>query len=165
MEKYLTWNKGIFESNYQIFEAGKIKCTLFFDTWRSEAKAMTQQKSYRFKDDGIYATTTKIFDDKNEGLGIIIYNDWKTKATIILNSGENYTCDFTSLWQAKWMITNFADKQIFYDSSTSSGTVRANTDDDLMLLVGFYVREHFTKMSMLIIFIVLFIPIITRGIF
>ncbi|RZL47156.1 MAG: hypothetical protein EOP00_12785 [Pedobacter sp.] len=165
MEKYLTWNKGIFDSNYQIYEAGQIKYSMFFDTWRSEAKAITQQNTYIFKDDGIYGTTTQIFGKNHELIGTITYNDWKTKATITLNSGEIYTCDFVNAWHSKWTITNFSDKQIHYDSSTSSGNALANTDDELMLLIGFYVREHFTKMFMLLIFIVVFIPIITRGIF
>lgn len=165
MERYLTWNKGIFESNYQVFENGKIKCSMFFDTWRSEAKAITQQKNYVFKDDGLYGTSTQISDGNNELIGSISYSDWKSKAIITLNSGEKYAFEFTNTWHSQWTITNFSDKQITYDSSTSSGNVRSNTDDELMLLLGFYVREHFTKMIMLIIFIVIFIPVITRGIF
>ncbi|TCC91911.1 hypothetical protein EZ428_09185 [Pedobacter frigiditerrae] len=165
MERYLTWNKGIFESNYQIFESGKIKCTLFFDTWRSEAKAISQSKNYRFKDDGLYGTTTQIFDGNNELIGFISYSDWKSKATITLNSGEKYAFEFTNTWHSQWRITNFNDKQINYDSSTSSGTVVSNNDDELMLLIGFYAREHFTKMIMLIIFIIIFLPMISRGIF
>lgn len=165
MEKYLTWNKGIFDSNYQIYEAGQIKCTMYFDTWRSGANAITKENTYVFKDDGIFGTTTKIYGKNNDLIGFINYNDWKTKATITLNSGENYTCDFVNAWHSKWMITNFATKQINYDSSTSSGNVMTNTDDELMLLLGFYVREHFTKMFMIIIFVAVFIPIITRGIF
>jgi len=165
MERYLTWNKGIFESNYQVFENGKINCTMFFDTWRSEAKAISQTKNYRFKDDGLYGTTTQIFDESNEMIGFISYSDWKSKATITLNSGEKFSFEFTNTWHSQWRITNFSDKQIAYDSSTSSGTVIANTDDGLMLLLGFYAREHFTKMIMLIIFIIIFLPMISRGIF
>lgn len=165
MERYLTWNKGIFESNYQIFDGGKISCTMFFDTWRSEAKAISQSKNYRFKDDGLYGTTTQIFDGNNELIGFITYSDWKSKATITLNSGEKYAFEFTNNWHSQWRITNFNDKQINYDSSTSSGTAVSNNDDELMLLVGFYVREHFTKMIMLIIFIIIFLPMISRGIF
>jgi hypothetical protein len=165
MEKYYTWNKGIFDSNYQIFEAGQITNTMFFDTWRSEAKAITKLQTYTFKDDGIYGTTTQIFNNNHEIIGFITYNNWKTKALITLNSGENYTCDFINAWHSKWIITNHADKQINYDSSTSSGTAMANTDNELMLLIGLYVREHFIKMLLLLVLIVLFVPIISRGIF
>ena len=165
MERYLTWNKGIFESNYQIFEQGKIKCSMFFDTWRSEAKAISQSKNYRFKDDGLYGTATQIFDESNELIGMISYSDWKSKATITLNSGEKYAFEFTNTWHSQWIITNFNDKQIKYDSSTASGTVVSNTEDELMLLLGFYAREHFTKMIILLILIVIFIPTISRGIF
>lgn len=165
MDRHLTWNKGIFDSNYQIYESGQIKSTMFFDTWRSEAKAITPQKTYLFKDDGIYATTTKIFGENQEILGIIVFDDWKTKATITLNSGESYNCDFMNAWHSKWIITDFKGKQINYDSSTSAGNAMANTDDELMLLIGFYVREHFSKMFLLLIFIIIFIPIITRGFF
>lgn len=165
MERHLIWNKGILESNYQVFEGGQIKCSLFFDTWRSEAKAICQQKTHQFKDDGIYGTTTQIFNETHELIGTISYNDWRTKATIILHSGEQYAFDFTDTWHTKWVITDFKGKQITYDSSTSSGTIISNNEDELMLLLGFYAREHFMKMFMLLLFIVVFVPIITRGIF
>jgi hypothetical protein len=164
MQHYLTWNKGILESSYQIFETGKIKCTMFFDTWRSEAKAISQKSTYLFKDDGLYATTTQLFNDKNELLGFITYNDWKAKATVTLNTGEKYNFEFTNTWFSEWKITNLADKEINYSSSTSSGQVSSNTDDELMLLLGFYAREHFTKMLILLVLIFAFIPIIYRGV-
>lgn len=163
MEKYYTWNKGVFDSNYQIFEAGQIKSTIFFDTWRNEAKVMGQQNSYLFRNNGFFNPITQIYNDKNEIIGTITYDTWKTKGLIILNSGEKFTCDFVNIWHSKWIITNFANKQINYDSSTSQGTVMANIDDELMLVSGFYVREYFTKMLMILILLVIFIPIITRG--
>ncbi len=165
MERYLTWNKGIFDSNYQIFENGQIKCSLLFDTWRSEAKAINLEKTYTFRDNGLYGTTTQIFNGNNELVGFINYDDWKTKAMVTLNSGEKYAVDFTNTWHSQWMITNFSDKQITYDSSMSSGHVVSNTEDELMLLIGFYAREHFTKMFMLLVFIIIFIPMICRGVF
>lgn len=165
MKLFLTWNKGIFESKYQILKNGEIHSTLIFDIWRSEAKGITQHKNYKFKDDGLYGATTQIFNQNDEIIGLISYNDWKTKAIITLNSGEKYAFDFTNNWYSQWKIVNFNDKQITYNSSTSTGNIISNTDDELMLLLGFYAKEHFTKMFMLLIFIAVFIPIITRSIF
>jgi hypothetical protein len=163
MEKFYTWNKGILDSNYQIFEAGQIQSTMFFDTWRNEAKVMAKETSYLFRNDGFLNPTTQIYNDKNEIIGTITYDTWKTKGIILLKSGEQFTCDFVNIWHSKWTVTNFANKQINYDSSTSQGTVVANTDDELMLFAGFYVREYFTKVLMAIIMMVIFFPIIMRS--
>ena len=163
MEKYYTWNKGIFDSNYQVYEAGQIKSTMFFDAWRKEAKIITQQKSYILKNNGFIDPTTQIYDNMHQIIGSITYNTWKTKGMVILNSGEQYTFDFTNSWFSTWVITNFKDKKISYDSSTSSGTVMANTDDELMLLTGLYIRAYFNNLLIFVILVAVIFPIIFKG--
>lgn len=40
MRVFSNWNKGLFDSNYQIFTEDKISANLLFENWRNEAKGM-----------------------------------------------------------------------------------------------------------------------------
>lgn len=164
MEKYLTWTKGLFDSDYQIFEQGQIKNSLHFNSWKNEARSVGLQQNFLFITQGFTNPTTTIYDDKNTVLGTINYNSWQTKATITLTSGTQLAWSFSNGWLSSWMITNFKDKQINYNSSSSSGTIITNTDDQLMLLAGIFIKEYYARIFILLM-LILFIPIITRSMF
>lgn len=159
MERRLNWTKGIFESSYQLFEGGEIKHTLFFDTWRNEARAISQQSTYFFKSNGFMNSSIQLFDDKNNLIAMINYQPWQSKAIVSLTSGEVYHWAFTNNWHSKWAITDLKAKHVNYDSDLSSGTISANTDDEIMLLTGLYIREYFNKIIYLVFFI-LFVTIV-----
>jgi len=165
MEKYLTWTKGLFDSDYQIFEQGRIKNSLLFNSWKNEARSVGLQQNFLFTTQGFTNPTTTIYDDNNAILGTITYNSWQTKATLTLASGSQMAWSFTNGWLSNWMITNFNDKQINYNSSSTSGTIISNTDDELMLLAGIFIKEYYTRIFILLVMMVVFIPIFTRSMF
>lgn len=159
MERHLNWTKGLLDSSYQLFEGGEIRHTLFFDIWHNQARAISQKSTYFFKGNGFLNSTTQVFDDQNNLIGMIQYNTWQNKAIFTLTSGELYNWAFTNSWYSKWMITDSKAKQINYDADLSSGTIMANTDDEIMLLTGLYIKEHYHKIIYLILF-VLFVTVI-----
>ena len=163
MERQLNWTKGILESSYQIFEGGDIKYTLFFDTWKNQARAISQQSAYFFRSNGFFNSNTQLLDDKNNVIGMISYHTWQNKAVFTLASGEMYNWSFANSWFTKWTITDLKEKQVSYDSDLSSGTIRTNTDDEVMLLAGLYIREHYNKILYLILFILFVSVICGRG--
>lgn len=159
MEQQLNWTKGLFESSYQIFEHGNIKHTLFFNSWQNEARAIGQESTYFFKSNGLFNPTTQLFDDKNNFIGTISYDSWHTKAILALTNGDQYTWNFTNSWYSKWTITDLKDKRVSFDADLSTGTILANTNDEVMLLAGLYIREHYNRILyfvLFMLFIVLF---------
>ncbi|KQC02173.1 hypothetical protein [Pedobacter sp. Hv1] len=159
MERHLNWTKGLLDSSYQLFEGGEIRHTLFFDIWNNQARAISQQSTYLFKGNGFLNSTTQVFDNQNNLIGMIQYHTWQNKAIFTLTSGEAYHWTFTNSWYSKWMITDSKTKQINYDADLSSGAIMANTDDEIMLLTGLYIKEHYHKVIYLVLFI-LFVTVI-----
>ena len=164
MEKYLTWTKGIFESTYQLFENGQIKGSLFFDTWKNQAKGMLEDKNVSFQTNGFLDSTTQIYAGNAELIATITFEIWQTKATVHFKSGAQYMFQFTNGWYTKWMITDLNKQRITYDSDTSSGRIVSNTTDEVMLFAGLYIKECFNRWLMLFIFLIVLIPIISRGV-
>ena len=162
MDKQLTWTKGLLENTYQLFENGLIINTLFFDTWKNEARSIGKENTFLFKTNSFFDSNTQILTGKGEILGVINFDLWQSKAVVNLASGEQFACNFNNYLFSKWTITNFKDKQLFYYSNTTSGTITTNTDDELMVLSGLFIREHYSRALVLfIIFVALFVIIIT----
>ena len=161
MENYLTWHKGMFDSNYQIFSDGKISGNLLFDSWKNEAKGMGLTTNISFKTEGFLSQQTNILNDKNEIIGVITYESWQTKATINMSSGEVFGWSFTNSWLSNWMITDFKQQKITYKSNSGNGNIQASATDEIMLLTGIFIREFYARI--LIVCIMLFlIPTFTR---
>lgn len=159
MDAILTWTKGLFESNYQIFSNGQIKNSLLFNTWRNEAQGIGANQNYYFRTSGFLHPTTTILNQQMEQIGTISYNSWQTKATLQMKSGEQFLWNFTNGWYSKWIISNFQDKQILFDSNSSNGVISTNTDDEVILLAGLFIREYHSRLFIFLILII-FIPII-----
>lgn len=161
MNNFLTWTKGLFDSNYQLFTDGKISGSLLFDTWKNEAKGMGITSSYFYKTEGFLKPITKIINDKNELIGTITYDSWQTKATIKMESGEVFGWSFTSSWLNNWLITDFKEKKISYHSQSANGTINSSTTDESILLTGIFIREFYARI--LIFCLILFlVPAILR---
>ncbi len=164
MNNFSTWHKGMFDSNYQIFNDGKISGNLLFDSWKNEAKGMSLTTNISFKTEGFLSPKTNIFNDKNEIIGVITYEPWQTKAKISMLSGEVFGWSFTNSWLSNWSITNFKEKNISYKSKSGTGMIESSASDEIMLLTGIFIREFYARI--LIVCIMLFlIPTITRTAF
>ena len=150
MENHLVWNKGFLDSNYQLFANGKISGSIFFNTWKNEAKGIGLTNSFFFKTEGFLNPTTKLINEKNEIIGIITYDSWHTKATVNMTSGEVFAWSFSNSWLSQWMITDFKEKQISYHSHSSNGTITSSTSDEIMLLTGIFIREYYARILIMI---------------
>jgi hypothetical protein len=164
MRVFSNWNKGLFDSNYQIFTEDKISANLLFENWRNEAKGMGLNTHISFKTEGFSTPKTNILNDKNEIIGIITYELWQTKATINMTSGEVYGWSFTNSWLSNWSITDFKEKNISYKSKSGTGVIESTASDEIMLLTGIFIRECYARILVVILFL-LIIPAFSRSIF
>jgi hypothetical protein len=164
MRVFSTWNKGLFDSNYQIFTEGKISGSLLFDNWKNEAKGMGLTTNISFKTEGFLTPKTNILNDKNEIIGVITYESWQTKATINMASGDIFGWSFTNSWLSNWSITDFKEKSISYQSKSGTGTIESTASDEIMLLTGIFIRECYARILVVILFL-LIIPAFSRSIF
>ncbi|HTM98605.1 MAG TPA: hypothetical protein VL088_07680 [Pedobacter sp.] len=160
MQKILTWRKGLFDSNYQLYADGEIRGSLVFSSWKNNARGIAL-KNYYFTSEGFLHPITKIRDENHNQIGVITYNALKLKATLTFNNLDHASWSYTNSWLSQWTITNYRDKQIQYHSASTAGTVLSDNDDELMLLAGLFIREFLSR-GIIVILLIILIPIFMR---
>ncbi|WP_421943178.1 hypothetical protein [Pedobacter sp.] len=164
MEKILNWRKGLFDSNYQVYEHALLKFSLNFSSLKNSAIATTQSGIYLLKSEGYSVPETKILNNKNEVLAVIRYDWMAFKAKISISTGEQFDWSFQNSWLSRWSINNHVDKQVIFNSTTNSGLIHSNVDDDLLIFTGLFIREYYSRLIYALILFVIFMSSV-RSIF
>ncbi|RDC58171.1 hypothetical protein DU508_04290 [Pedobacter chinensis] len=164
MEKILNWRKGLFDSNYQVFGDGFLKFSLNFSSLKNSAIATTQGGIYLLRSEGYSNPETKILNNQNEVLAVIRYDWLAIKARVIFTSGAQFDWSFQNSWLSRWSLNNRADKQIIYNSSTTSGLIHTNVNDDILIFTGLFIREYYSRILYAFVFFVIFLSFV-RNIF
>ncbi|MDN3588851.1 hypothetical protein QWY86_19370 [Pedobacter aquatilis] len=164
MEKMLNWRKGLFDSNYQVYEHATLKFSLNFSSLKNSAIATTEKGIFLLKSDGYSIPETKILNNKNEVLALIRYDWFAFKAKISFPTGEQFDWSFQNSWLSRWSINNHLDKQVIFNSTTNSGLIHSNIDDDLLLFTGLFIREYYSRILYALILFVIFMSSV-RSIF
>jgi len=160
MSKFISWKNNWFSGNFQLFADGVQKGVITFATWKSDAESMFEDKNYFFSNEGFWQSRTQVIDRKtNETVAIITYDTWKSKAVISLKSGEQYEWKSTNLWRSQWTVSNYKDEHIMYSASSSSGALSSDTDNELLIIAGLFIKQIYNKQA--IVLIACFMPIIT----
>ncbi|MFW0717664.1 hypothetical protein [Pedobacter sp. N23S346] len=164
MEKILNWRKGLFDSNYQVWENAFLKFSINFSSFKNSAIATTQEGIYLLRSEGYSNPETKIFNQKNEVLAVIRYDWISFKAKIFCTSGEEFDWSYQNSWASRWSVNNHKNKQIIYNSSSGGGLIHSNIDDDLLIMAGLFIREYYTRILYLFIIIMVILST-SRSIF
>ncbi|MCZ4244241.1 hypothetical protein [Pedobacter punctiformis] len=164
MEQTLIWRKGLFDSNYQVYAGGLLKFSLSFSSWKNSAIATTKEGIFLLKSNSLSNSETIILNNKSEILGRVVYDLLSFKATIILSTGEQFDWSYQNSWLSRWTLNNRSDKQIIFSSSSGSGIINSNINEDLLLIIGLYVREYYSRLISLFIIAICMLCIF-RGVF
>lgn len=163
MSKFINWKSNWLSGNFQLFADGVQKGMITFETWKSNAESMLDDKNYQFVNEGFWQSRTKVIDRKTGGVvAIITYDSWKSKAVISLKSGEQYEWKSTGVWQAQWTLSNYKDAHIAYSASSNCGAISSDTDNELLIIAGLFIKQIYNKRA--IVLVACIIPIITASI-
>jgi len=83
-----------------------------------------------------------------------------TKATLTFGNRIVFW-KYNNMWNTKWSIYDSDNIKIDYAGSTTGGLIDSSIDDDLLLLSGLFVTNYYRQIA-LVIFVVIFIPILTN---
>jgi len=164
MEQVLYWRKGLFDSNYQVFDQQQLKFSMNFSSWQNSAIATTQSGIYLLKSEGFSKPETRILNNQNETLATITYDWLGFKARVVFASGETLDWRYQNSWLSRWSLNNLKDKQILFSASAGNGNIHSNVNDDMLVLTGLFIREYYSRLLFgLIILIIILIS--CRNIF
>ncbi|MBN2426421.1 MAG: hypothetical protein JXR46_13370 [Calditrichaceae bacterium] len=160
MQTKLTWKKNYFSNLYSIYsngqQIGKLKDKAFSHIANGELNG----KEYAFKTKGFFKQHTEIIDcSDNKVIGSIKYNTWMTKAEISIND-KKINWKYDNIWNTRWSIFDSDGMTMAFNGTTTKGRIDSSIDDGALILSGLFVPNYYSQMTLFIIFIAVFVPIV-----
>lgn len=159
MAKFINWRSNWLSGDFQLFVDGIQKGMISFGNWRSDAEGVFDDKNFFFSNVGFWQSRTNVIDRKtNELVAVITYDSWKSKAVISLKSGERYEWTSTGIWKSQFTVSNYNNEHITYNASSNSGAISSDTDNELLIVSGLFIKHIYNKR--IVTLIACFMPII-----
>lgn len=158
MATNLYWGKRPFLNTVQICSAYYPIGKLFYKTFSQGAQGELNGKSYSFNTSGFLKQRAEIIDNlSGKRIGRIIYSGRMNRASLFIN-GKNLNLNFCNWRNTKWQISDTKNVLINYEGTSTGGQIDSNTDNDLLVLTGIFIKSYYCKMVILCVFLA-FIPV------
>ncbi|PWS28647.1 hypothetical protein DHW03_02020 [Pedobacter yonginense] len=162
MAKLINWKRNWLNSKFELFVDGMQKGAIIFNSWKNEAESNFEHQDYTFKCVGFWRPKTNVFDKKtNELVAVISYDNWKTRAVIHLNSGEQFEWKPTNFWKSQFSVSNHIDTNIVYSPLSNTGSISSDTDNSLIIIAGLFIKQVYNKRGMTLV--ACFVPIMIAA--
>jgi hypothetical protein len=147
METLLTWKTKLFSTKYELYRQTTLEGVLNKMNWSKKVTGEINGREILFETKGFFKQETHITDLRdNSSLGSITHNSWKSKA-LIRYQDKVYNWQFDNFWRSKWSIRNRNGTLIRYQSHAFTGTITSYTDDEILIITGFFIRNLAKKRS------------------
>lgn len=138
-----SWKKGIFFLIYKFFfgeqEVGYLKDCI----WSCKVEGVFNEIKVFFWRKGVFSNKVEIIDmEIGEMFGQIEMSIWKNKVSIILGE-KMFKWRFFNNWNIKWELLEDGNLIVKYKSCIFSGEVELQIEDELMMLIGFFIFNYF----------------------
>jgi len=145
MEIQFTWRTKLFSNRYEIYKYDTLAGELNNKSWGHKAAAELNMKKFIFETKGFFKVETQITDlTDNVTIGNIVYTQWKRKPIINLRNKE-YKWQFNNFFNTRWSVSNENGFLVKYHSYAFKGTIESYTDDEALILSGFYIRNYYRQ--------------------
>jgi hypothetical protein len=142
METHLVWKTKLFRNLYEIFENEQPAGELKSPGWKRNATGELKGKKLHFEIKGVFKKEFLILDPAdNSTIGQIVFNTWKTKATITCRNQE-YKWQFDNFFHTKWSISYEQGNLVKYESHFKKGEITSYTNDELLILTGLFIKDY-----------------------
>ena len=158
MQTNLRWEKGFFSSTYSIFSDSQLIGQLKDKTFSQSTDGELNGTKFTFKTKGFLRQKTEIIDTlDNKVIGEITYNNWMTKADLMIGK-KKYLWKYDNLWNTRWRIFDSEGTEIKYSGSSKRGQIYSNTDDPLLILSGLVVTNYYWQTTIAVL-VAVFVPL------
>ncbi len=142
METQFKWTTKLFRSNYEIFQYEEIAGELKNIAWKRKVAGDLNGKKVLFEIKGFFDKDFLISNpEDNSQIGKIVFNTWRTKATITIHDKE-YSWQYDNFFHSKWSVSNENGSLVKYESHFKKGDINSYTDDAFLILTGLYIRDY-----------------------
>ena len=147
MEAHLTWKTKLFSKRFEIYRNEIMVGELKKEGFSRKTFGELNVKKIIFITKGFFKHETSIMDfDEMNTLGTILYSSWKSKSTINYMNRE-YKWQFDNFLRTKWSLGNENGTIIRYHSRGFQGIIDTYSDDEVLILSGFFIRNYLKQRS------------------
>ena len=145
METYLTWKTKLFSRKFEIFNYHTLAGEVTNKNWSKKSVCKLNGREFLFETKGVFKPETLITDlSENKEIGSIVYTTFKRKPLIKMHDNE-YKWQFDNFLNTRWSVSNRNGFLIKYHSKGFKGTIVSYTDDEALILTGFYIRNYYKQ--------------------
>jgi hypothetical protein len=142
METHLTWKKKFFSNIYEISQNEYTAGDLRSIGWKRKSIGELNGKKALFEIKGLFDKDFLISNpDDNSLIGKIVFNTWRTKATITILE-KAYSWQYDNFFHSNWSISNENGNLVKYESHFKNGDINSYNNDEILILTGLYLREY-----------------------
>jgi hypothetical protein len=147
MEAQYTWTTKLFSRTFEIYRDEIKVGSLTKEGWSKKSTGRLNSREIMFVTKGFFSHETQIVDIQTEAsLGNILHSPWKRKSIISLSDKE-YSWQLDNFFGTKWSLANENGAIVRYQSHGFNGTIDAGTDDEILILSGFFIRNYLKQQS------------------
>jgi hypothetical protein len=147
METHFTWKTKLFSRKYEIYKYNAPAGEVTNKNWSKKSVCELNGNKFIFETKGFFKAETHIIDSAdNLDIGTIKYTTWKRKPIINLRDRE-YRWQFDNFFNTRWSVSNENGFLVKYHSRAFKGTIDSYTDDEALILAGFYIRNYYKQKS------------------
>ncbi len=147
MEIHLTWKTKLFSRKFEIYNYNTLAGEVANKNWAKKSVCKLNSKEFLFETKGVFKSETRIIDlSDNKEIGNINYTKWKRKPLINLR-GNEFKWQFDNFFNTRWSVSNQNGFLIKYHSLGFKGTIDSYTNDEALVLAGFYIRNYYKQKS------------------
>ncbi len=147
MDANYTWKTKFFSRKFEIFR-NDIKCgEISKMAFSRNSTGELNGKQLSFETKKLFKPSTSIINLKDGSvIGSITLFLFKRKSLIKYREKE-YTWQFDNFWNTRWSVNSEYGPQVKYHCTGLKGTIDTYTNDEVIILAGFYLRNFFRQRS------------------
>ena len=147
METQFYWKTKLFSRKYIIYQYGRMVGELHKVNLSRKIKGEIFGRKLIFETSGFFKQDTQIIDlQDNSVIASITYRRWK-HVSAISYQGKDYTWQYENFFRSRWSLGSSNGSIVRYHSKFFNGSIYSYTNDGVLVLAGFYVRNHFRERS------------------
>ncbi len=147
METKYEWKTTLFSTDFELFIDGNRSGFLNKGNLRRKVNGQLNNKKVLFTTKGFFGNETTITDPETGSFaGKIVYSLWKSKA-VVEYQAYIFNWQYDNFFRTRWSIGNETGTLIRYRSECLKGSVNSYTEDEILILTGFFIRNFFRQRS------------------
>ncbi len=147
MEIRYNWKTKLFSKKFEIYQNDQLKGELFKEGLSRKVTGELNTKRFQFETSGFFKFETTITDlQRHIEAGKINFLRGK-RGTIVLYKDREYKWKFDNFICSRWSLSDENSVLIKYHSNAFTGMIESYTNDELLILSGFFIRNYLRQRS------------------